>query len=909
METFPWYNNDYTLGKIGEHNVVIAVLPDGEYGTVSAAIVASDMRHSFPNIRIGLMVGIGGGAPIGQHDIRLGDIVVSAPRDGKGDVFQYDFGKSIQGQSFRPTGYLNQPPTVLWTAMSGLKAQYECEGHQLEEAINGILEKKPRLRKKYQRPDPSSDRLYQSGVTHPPNDEASCAAICGDNPSRLVVRPERTKEEDSPAIHYGAIASANRLMKNALIRDTLAKEKDVLCFEMEAAGLMNHFPCLVIRGICDYSDSHKNKEWQGYAAIAAAAYAKDLLCRIPPSKVEAEKRISEILSSVLSTISRTEANVEMMRNKLNKDEDIKILDWLTPPNIREFHQDRVQTKLQGTCDWIRANPTFLKWDEPSSISASDRLLCVSGTHGSGKTILASSIIEDLKSKHLQTLFFYFSGMDASPQNLDSIIRTFLWQLLEDTNDKRRLQLVSTLVRKGPPAVTELRDALSEIVTSVASPVYCVIDGVDEYSNECNDPIQELFQLILGLLNVNVNFRAILFGRQHVLQLHVLEEAIHATPLMIEINSNLIKEDIVAFIDTEIDARIDADLLKYPGMRDSIVKTLQEKSDGMFLWVELMIKDLSKSASPSEVEERLHNPSCKLEGIYRRLFLRLVKRLDNIQLNRVKNILAFTIISCRVFQVDELQYAHALSSGPLSTFEKRLLLHPAQRILDVCGNFINIRDDLVQLIHFSSGPPCPALVRKLRGFLGLKSFASWIEYQDTLVLEDGSATTQRDYFERFQTWLDDGEDSFETEFNELPMRLDQELQKRIRTLGEHDPRTEQWQFFSGIIQDTFLNADADEDNKPESINATLPIMPSEPTTVFHVPPPECLLFPIPCLTWAVSPLLRLGSGQTHLWLRSTQAYYPQGVINVKFDAILGDNETEKGLWVYMNTSKAVKLFIT
>jgi len=289
-------NNDYTLGKVGKHNVVIAVLPNGEYGLSSAASVASDMRHSFPNVRIGLMVGIGGGAPSRKHDIRLGDIVVSAPRDGKGGVFQYDFGKTVQDQSFRPTRFLNQPPMVLRTAVNGLKAQYESEGHQLEEAINSILEKKSRLRKKYQRPGPSSDRLYQTRATHPPNDEASCAAVCGDNPSNLIPRHERAEDEDNPAIYYGLIASANRLMKDASLRDKFAKEKDVLCFEMEAAGLMNQFPCLVIRGICDYSDTHKNKEWQGYAAMAAAAYAKDLLCRIPPNKVEAENRISDLLS-------------------------------------------------------------------------------------------------------------------------------------------------------------------------------------------------------------------------------------------------------------------------------------------------------------------------------------------------------------------------------------------------------------------------------------------------------------------------------------------------------------------------------------------------------------------------------------------------------------------------------------
>jgi nucleoside phosphorylase len=49
---------------------------------------------------------------------------------------------------------------------------------------------------------------------------------------------------------------------------------------MEGAGIVNSFPCLVIRGICDYADSHKNKIWQKYAAAVAAAYAKLLLSRL-----------------------------------------------------------------------------------------------------------------------------------------------------------------------------------------------------------------------------------------------------------------------------------------------------------------------------------------------------------------------------------------------------------------------------------------------------------------------------------------------------------------------------------------------------------------------------------------------------------------------------------------------------
>jgi nucleoside phosphorylase len=289
--------NDYTLGKIGQHNVVIAVLPSSEYGTASAASVARDMVHSFPNVRLGLMVGIGGGAPSNKHDIRLGDVVVSNPEGGNGGVFQYDFGKTKQGQGFQTTGVLDQPPRALRTAVNGLKAKYARTGHEFETAINNAFERFPKLRKKYRQPDIGTDRLYQPEIVHPQDNDVTCAEICGDNLAVLVPRSKRTDEDDNPAIHYGIIASANQVMKDAVVRDSIAAANDVLCFEMEAAGLMNNFPCLVIRGICDYADSHKKKEWQGYAAMTAAAYAKDLLRRIVPDSVEAEKKLGEVLFS------------------------------------------------------------------------------------------------------------------------------------------------------------------------------------------------------------------------------------------------------------------------------------------------------------------------------------------------------------------------------------------------------------------------------------------------------------------------------------------------------------------------------------------------------------------------------------------------------------------------------------
>ncbi|KAI0593326.1 nucleoside phosphorylase domain-containing protein [Biscogniauxia sp. FL1348] len=290
----PHDDNDYTLGRIGRHNVVIAILPHWQPGLVSAATVAKDMVRSFPNVRLCLMVGVGGGVPT-KHDIRLGDIVVSSVVYGNGGVLQYDYGRANQGKSMAMTGHLNQPPMFAQIAVNGLKAQYQLDGNGIQDAIDSILYKRPWLRDNFQRPHPSTDRLYKASFIHNGSDEASCTEVCGGNESNLVSRVERSKYDDNPTVHHGLIASANQIMNDALLRDKLSAEKDVLCFEMEAAGLMNHFPCLVIRGIYNYSDTHNYSQWRGYAAMAAAAYAKDLLIRIAPSKVEAERKLGDIL--------------------------------------------------------------------------------------------------------------------------------------------------------------------------------------------------------------------------------------------------------------------------------------------------------------------------------------------------------------------------------------------------------------------------------------------------------------------------------------------------------------------------------------------------------------------------------------------------------------------------------------
>ena len=268
--------NAYTFGRIGDHNVVIARLPKGRYGIVSAATVAKDLFRSFGSIRIRLMVGIGGGAPSAKHDIRLGDVVVSAPTGKTGGVIHYEFGKTIQDRKFKFTGSLNSPPSDLLTVLNKVSIIHRRKGHRISESIAGMTERNWRIREDYKYPGATNDRLYTADHVHV-NRGQPCETGCGKSAPPLIPRQQRGIGTDSPAIHYGFIASADQLMEDAAIRDALSKEHDILCFETEAAELMDNFPCVVIRGICDYADTHKNDQWQGYAAATAAAYAKELL--------------------------------------------------------------------------------------------------------------------------------------------------------------------------------------------------------------------------------------------------------------------------------------------------------------------------------------------------------------------------------------------------------------------------------------------------------------------------------------------------------------------------------------------------------------------------------------------------------------------------------------------------------
>lgn len=270
-------HNIYTLGAIHGHNIAIACLPYGVYGTTSAAIVAAHLTFTFPALRYSLMVGIAGGVPHPRTtDIRLGDVVISKPTGTAGGIIQYDYGKTLASGHFHRTGSLNKPPAELLAALATL----ECDHLLGQSAVPVHLAQIQARLPAFTSPGPQYDYLFDSLYPHVEGSSKECHHHPTCETNHLVLRSRRASP--APQMHYGLIASGNQIMRDAVTRDSIASQLEgVLCFEMEAAGLMDQFPCLVVRGICDYADSHKSKRWQAYAATTAAAYAKELLSVIP----------------------------------------------------------------------------------------------------------------------------------------------------------------------------------------------------------------------------------------------------------------------------------------------------------------------------------------------------------------------------------------------------------------------------------------------------------------------------------------------------------------------------------------------------------------------------------------------------------------------------------------------------
>ncbi|KAL7948310.1 hypothetical protein V8C42DRAFT_342360 [Trichoderma barbatum] len=298
--------NFYTTGHIHNHNVVILLL--ASMGKTSAASSIANMRMSFTAIQLVLLVGICGGVPSGPRgEILLGDVIIGD------EIRLYDYGKRYP-DGFQRSGNFGYSTSNFNRGVRGLLSFLETDrgSRLLEDRISHHLQQLQEVASsqrnvKYAYPGAAEDRLFVSEYRHKHHQRAPCICrgcltdsdpVCEEaikascletdcDPSHIILReriaakklfePERLYEAQRPIVHFGRLASADTVLKSAKDRDALSQELQVIGFEMEAAGLYNELPYIVIKSVCDYADSHKCKTWQPFAAATAASACKSLL--------------------------------------------------------------------------------------------------------------------------------------------------------------------------------------------------------------------------------------------------------------------------------------------------------------------------------------------------------------------------------------------------------------------------------------------------------------------------------------------------------------------------------------------------------------------------------------------------------------------------------------------------------
>ncbi|KAI0545354.1 hypothetical protein F4679DRAFT_478587 [Xylaria curta] len=469
------------------------------------------------------------------------------------------------------------------------------------------------------------DLLFQDTYPH-----SGPSPYCdGCDVSKLVEREQR--HNDDPQIHYGVIASGNSLIRFPERRTQLVKEWQALCFEMEGAGIIESLQCLVIRSICDYADSHKNKLWQPYAAAAAAAYAKELILAMPIFEDQEHR---------------------MVRHHLSSDDLNRIMDSLSFEGIL-FRELNIKPPHGSTCKWILHHPSYLTWLDTSEHSRHHGFLWIRGKPGAGKSTLMKFIYQNMKNSFETISFFFNARGNQLEKSVEGMYRSLLLQLLQKSSTSQQEQVFRHYphlhrVKQGSIKWDNgtLQDIFSKTISQFdQEELICFIDALDECNEDDIIDTIEYFETLASLASkANVVLLICLSGR-------------HYPSIPAKYGITLILEDQEGHsrgLEQYVSHKLNPSLNDMPEIRD----TLLRKSAGVFMWVVLVVNMLNREHQRGRIfaiKKRLNEIPDKLSELFKDMLNR-----DNENMNEFKLSIQWILFARE--PLNPAEYYYALLSG-------------------------------------------------------------------------------------------------------------------------------------------------------------------------------------------------------------------------------------------------------
>ncbi|GKZ24839.1 hypothetical protein AbraIFM66951_005126 [Aspergillus brasiliensis] len=670
--------NTYSTGIIGGHNVVLVHMPN--MGIAAAATAAAYLHTSFEGIRLALVVGICGGAPQGgdspSREILLGDIVFS---DG---LIQYRFGRQYPHNRFlrkeTPRDILPRPGNELRAVLAKLKTS---QGREWLARTTGSIfcELRETLRDGLRHPGAALDCLFDSHYMHkhPKGSdcqlcakdgerydicelaaESSCVQL-GCHPAKQIQR-QRQHVDFQPDIHFGLIASGDTVMKSGSDRDAISGRDKVIAFEMEGAGVWETCTnTLVIKGVCDYADSHKCRTWQRYAAFTAAAATKAFLRMWSPGS---------------SSSARFEGRTMWCDRVLDI---LRKLDQSPYQDRKERNPERVL----GTCEWFVRHALFQRWKESKQAC----MLWVSADPGCGKSVLAKYLVDSvLVSTQTRTTCYYFFKDDFPDQRS---VTCALCCLLRQILLQNETLFSQRLVERNPRA--------GEIV--------CVLDAFDEC--EPSGRVQ-LAQALCKLYNApkNINLKFLITSRPYG-EIRRGFQPLECPGLPVihlsgenDVESRQIATEIGLYVRARVKRMREKLKLSIPEER-LLLKELLKVPNRTYLWVRLTIDvierdiDIDKTGIKAAI-------SCLPETVDE-AYEKILRRCRDPR--KAKRIFHIMVATTRPLTVKEMDVALAVTASHKKHGDLELKqedrLHAIIR--EMCGLFVTVIDGHVYFLHETS----------------------------------------------------------------------------------------------------------------------------------------------------------------------------------------------------------------
>ncbi|KAN0078947.1 hypothetical protein V8E54_005460 [Elaphomyces granulatus] len=709
----PRDSNAYSTGVIGHHNVVLVHMPN--MGKVDSATAAAYLHASFQGIQLALVVGICGGVPFGSEDILLGDVVIS-----KGLV-QYDLGRQFPNNRFMrrdtPLDNLPRPARKIRAALAKLQTEQGRDWLQ-NKTSEYIRVLQQRLSNMVTYPGAMEDKLFKSTYPHKHHEPLECA-ICANGDGRdnvcdkaigmsceelkcheqELVLHRRLSQPYNSVVHFGLIASGDTVMKSGEDRDDIATRDGVIAFEMEGAGVWENFPgSLVIKGVCDYADSHKSKRWQNYAAATAAAVTKGFL---ENWNTGMQFRILTVILAVSCAYKDITDPPRLPSPHLPRAKEIEILKRLNKSPYRD-RKERNPDRIQGTCEWFVTHKLFRDWHE----SKSSTMLWVSADPGCGKSVLVKYLVDSilLTSESRTTCYFFFKDDFEDQRNIISALCCILHQLFVQKRTLISEKILEQFEVDGERLVSSFGDLWATLLATAkdknAGEIVCVLDAIDECEDHGRSQLaQALCKLYQTRSNFNLKF--LLTSRPYGgIRRGFQSLDIPGLPVIhLSGESDIEMQKISREIDVFIKARvhdIGGRLKLRNDEQDLLLQELMHVPNRTYLWIHLTL-DLIESDIDIDKTGIVNATSHLPKTVYEAYDRILSKSHDS---EKAKRILHIIVAAARPLTLREMALALTIRENHQSYNDVDLKSEDRFResVRDICGLFVTIIDSRIYLLH-------------------------------------------------------------------------------------------------------------------------------------------------------------------------------------------------------------------